>query len=73
MGNKYDLEHYEEYKLINGIGIKRIMLCVEACKGITDKFLEEGLVEFAITNPALFANDYDIENMTYDGMEIWDD
>lgn len=45
---------------------------MKACEGITDEFLDAGLVEFAIINPHLFLEGYDFFEMTFDGMKIWE-
>lgn len=70
MPKKLDEKYLE--KLKNKIGIDRIVLCVEACEGITDEFLKGGFVEFALTNPHFFIEKYNTSSMTYDKMEIWE-
>jgi hypothetical protein len=51
---------------------EHIVSCVNACAGLRKKFMDDGLIEFAITNPTLFAEDYDWEEATYCGEEIWE-
>jgi hypothetical protein len=48
---------------------KRIVACVNACEGITNDVLEEGLIEKALV--AYFGT-YD-RNVTWNGMKVWGD
>ena len=47
---------------------KRIVACVNACEGITNDVLEEGLIEKALV--AYFGS-YD-RNATWNGMKVWE-
>jgi hypothetical protein len=48
---------------------KRIVACVNACAGITNDALEEGLIEEALI--AYFGS-YD-KNTTWNNMKVWED
>ena len=47
---------------------KRIVACVNACEGITNDVLEEGLIKKALV--AYFGS-YD-RNVTWNGMKVWE-
>ena len=60
-----------ENKNIDGddlANVKRIVACVNACEGITNDVLEEGLIKKALV--AYFGS-YD-RNTTWNGMKVWE-
>ena len=48
---------------------QRIVACVNACEGITNEALEEGLIEEALV---AYLGTYD-RSTTWDGMKVWED
>ena len=48
---------------------KRIAACVNACAGITDAVIEEGIIKKALI---AYLGSYD-KNMTWNGMKVWED
>ena len=48
---------------------KRIVACVNACEGITNEALEEGLIEEALV---AYLGTYD-RSTTWNGMKVWED
>ena len=48
---------------------KRIALCVNACEGINDAVIEEGLVEEALI---AYLDSYG-RNTTWNGLKVWED
>ena len=48
---------------------KRIVACVNACEGITNDALEEGLIEEALV---AYLGAYD-RSTTWNGMKVWED
>jgi hypothetical protein len=48
---------------------KRIVACVNACEGITNEALEEGLIEEALV---AYLGTYD-RSATWNGMKVWED
>ena len=48
---------------------KRIVACVNACAGITDAVIEEGIIKKALI---AYLGSYD-KNMTWNGMKVWED
>ena len=47
---------------------KRIVACVNACEGITNEALEEGIIEEAL---AAYLGPYD-RNATWNGVNVWE-
>jgi len=48
---------------------KRIVACVNACEGITDAVIEEGIIEEALM---AYLGSYD-RNATWNGLKVWED
>ena len=48
---------------------KRIAACVNACAGITDAVIEEGIIKKALI---AYLGSYD-KNMTWNGLKVWED
>jgi len=48
---------------------QRIALCVNACAGITDAVIEEGIIEKALV---AYLGSYD-KSMTWNSMKVWED
>jgi len=60
-----------ENKNIDGddlANVKRIVACVNACEGITDAVIEEGIIEEALI---AHLGSYD-KSTTWNGMKVWE-
>ncbi len=51
------------------VDFKRIVACVNACAGITDAVIEEGIIKKALI---AYLGTYD-RNATWNGMKVWED